>query len=423
MKYKLNVKIEPEKNYIHVQGQVEGVNCDNLAQIFLNENYNVISLDSQDENLNYVFDKNGDRPPFDHVSRPVNINSKIENLFFEYDGEFKTVIARVNQINEGVVELACYSGWYPKIFDLSFKFDFEITLELPKGYFVITNGDTTLLSSTNSYSRYCLKSVCKVSDILIFASNKLNQINSTSERLELNVYCTDKMKNIALSKVKHIAAGYEILIKLFGDSPLINTKMNYIYRPGGGWGYGREFVTIMPEQENKNEVLSRFDSAHIVHLDLHELAHIWWGSASTTHYDWINEGGAEFSSLTLIKEMFGEDVFLKYVEYYVAKINDEVNEKSILETGSDSPDRELNHYIKTTLMYIGAEKRFGNQQLFDFLKKYCHRYLGTQNADTTNFLETCEEHIGKEARDYFQYLLTLKSWKGVDIKRDILHLI
>lgn len=418
MKYKLAVKIDPEQHYIYVKGVAENVNCKYLKQIYLNENFNIILLNSQNGKLNFVFDKTGDRPPFDNVSRPVNINSDIGNLYFEYSGTISEIIKNVNQINEGLVELACYSGWYPKIYDLSFKFSFEITIELPKGYFLITNGNTTLLESADTFDRYLLQSAC-ASDIVIFASNKVTQINRSNGSFEINVYCSDKMKIVASRKIDQIITGYEILRELYGDNPLIESVTNYVYRPFGGWGYVRGNLVMMPEQDATDDP-SPYDLANSVHIDLHELAHNWWGIASTISADWINEGAAEFSSLTLIKAMFGEEVFMQFVNSYIDQVANEVNASSIVETNSNSPDRELNHYIKTALMYIGAEKQFGRQSLFGFMRKYCHLYLGTKDANTDNFLEMCEAEMGKSAREYFQNLLTSKQWKDMDIRQDVL---
>jgi hypothetical protein len=422
MKYSLTVKLQPEQHYISVKGAAEKVNSQYLQQFYLNESFKIKSLASQNGELSFTFDKTGDRPPFDHVSRPVVINVGIEDLYFEYDGVIEDIISGVNQINEGLVELACYSGWYPKIYDLSFEFDFDITLEIPKGYFLITNGSTSLIESTGDNNRYHLKSNDIVTDIVLFASNKVSHAQKTSGGFDISVYCSDKMKDAALRKMEQIITGYEILLRLYGDSPLITNTVNYVYRPFGGWGYVRGNLVMMPEQETMGEAPSQYDLANSVHIDLHELAHNWWGIAPSTSYDWINEGAAEFSSLILIKEMFGEEVYSTFVEYHVAQMDNEVNAVSILDTNSDSPDRELNHYSKTTLMYIGAEKRFGKQLLLGFLKKYCHYYLGTSDANTTNYLEMCEAEMGKDAREYFQRLLTLKGWKGIDIRSEVLTL-
>jgi hypothetical protein len=71
-------------------------------------------------------------------------------------------------------------------------------------------------------------------------------------------------------------------------------------------------------------------------------------------------------------------------------------------------------------MYAGAEKRFGKQALFNFLKSFYHHYTGTRDANTDSFLAMCSEMLGLEARDYFQYWLALKNWKELDLKNEIL---
>jgi len=80
MKYTMNIKINPQHQYITVEGAANGVNSDYLEKIYLNENFEIDYLKNENENIPYIFNKNGERPPFDNASRPIEINQPINNL-------------------------------------------------------------------------------------------------------------------------------------------------------------------------------------------------------------------------------------------------------------------------------------------------------------------------------------------------------
>jgi len=75
---------------------------------------------------------------------------------------------------------------------------------------------------------------------------------------------------------------------------------------------------------------------------------------------------------------------------------------AIAETESSSPDRYVNRYEKTTLMFLDAQRRFGQERLDDFLKSLHSRYAGGHKLTTALFLQEVESHMGEKARGFFQ---------------------
>lgn len=371
-------------------------------------------LKSQDGYINSDFDMDGKRAPFDKVSKPININSSIKDLYFDYDGTITDLISGVNQINENIVELACYSGWFPKIYDLQTNFKFDIFVELPSEYFFVCNGET----NSTDISTYHISG--EDSDIVLFAAKSMEHISRKTDNFEVTAYFPPNMIFTVSKKTELLLRGYDSLTNIYGKRKSTHANKKYIYRPFGGWGYARNYIVIMPQIPDTNKKPSKFEVANSIFVDLHELAHAWWSSASTEKYDWINEAGAEFSALILMKELFDDEVYNARIGYYINTITNEQQAISIVNTASDSPDRELNHYMKTVLLYVGATRKFGFELFLKFLRDYSQNYIDSKNESTDNFLYMCKIELGKTAFDYFRKYLYMQGWHNIDVKKDIL---
>lgn len=129
----------------------------------------------------------------------------------------------------------------------------------------------------------------------------------------------------------------------------------------------------------------------------YELAHGWRRIADVTTEDRINEGGAEFSAFWAAKEIYGTNYAAAYIAECINEIGKAAEKISIVETDADSKDRYIHHYLKTTLLFIQAEKMFGSDHLFALLRKGYQTHKKACDATTGNFLSLCEEDM----RPYF----------------------
>ena len=152
-----------------------------------------------------------------------------------------------------------------------------------------------------------------------------------------------------------------------------------------------------------------YGEARVFHGMCHEMSHFWWLLANAASpEDWINEGLAEFSAFRLSEGRYGKafgEVLTKEYRQHAANCQ---TPDSIAETESSSPDRYINRYEKTTLMFLEARQRFGQESLDRLLKRINTRFAGTYDATTTLFLEEADKQMGKEARDFFHETLYRK---------------
>jgi len=438
MKYNLDVKIIPEEHYIKVKGSIKNITIPNGANVFyLNENFKINKLTSGGKDIEYIQDKTKPKPPYDLVSQSVILKTPVTEFDFEYDGYISEIVANVNQIDGDMVELAMYCAWYPKNFlhtDNTEEFDpnvgndcfeFELTVELPPEYIFAANAEIKNVKQSKDVTVYNLSSYgIDRGDIAVFASNKVVRIERSANGLTVSAICPPVMEKKNTLKLDVLIEAQKRMTKLLGE-PMINQSTCYINRPRGGWGYVRTAIVLMPGITDENhESLKDLSEEAIIHfcgLDLHELAHYWWGIASSSDSnDWINEGGAEFTMLCIKKDMLKLENYNSFVNSYIERINRCPSDEAIIETPNDGEIREINFYTKTAIMYIGAEIRFGREGLFKFLREFYEQNKDEGGADTDKFLELCEEILGKEAKEYFDWLLSAKGWRNINIEKDIL---
>ncbi|HML46849.1 MAG TPA: hypothetical protein PKE04_08885, partial [Clostridia bacterium] len=178
-----------------------------------------------------------------------------------------------------------------------------------------------------------------------------------------------------------------------------------VWRPRGGWGYRRGHTSFMSHKW----VVEQF------HGEFHEMAHSWWGVADVTAQDWINEGGAEFSSFLLCSRLYGKDCADALLASYWEHIEEAGTGFSIAETPPSSPDRYVNHYEKTTLMYLEACRRFGESEVIGLLRALYERHCASRDATTEGFLALCREKLSPEAERFFRQCLYAKNWRDAPV--------
>ncbi len=390
LKYDLDVSIEPAKHYLHVKGRIEGID----GALYLNENFTLLHTSSNGQNISCSMDREQPHPPFDMVSRPITFGTSNDTVEIEYEGVIAETIAEINQIDAHTVELASYSGWYPKPKILNTLFDFAVNLHLPKGYEIASNG--------RCMENGCIVSAAPSDDIVIFASDQVERFAYQSGNVRCTFLCPSDMLGPMEHRAKELVWANNFFTEKYGALDTDGgTEIVSVFRPSDGWGYKRG---------NASFVSSDWGRADCHYQgDFHELAHGWWGIANITKDDWINEGGAEFSAFSAARQLYGlEYAEKKYAEYLaeIEKVNCNV---SIVDTDNLSEYRYLNHYIKTTVMFVNAQKNFGEEKVFGLLRDVFQQHKGNRSATTEGFLSLCGD-----MRPFFEKYLFAADWKKLD---------
>lgn len=388
MKYTMEVGIVPARHYMRVKCSIEG---SIKHDYFLNENFRVLSASSNGADVAFLMDMKGSRPPFDEISRPISFDAK-GDLQIVYEGYITDVIFDVNQIEEDTVELSSYSGWYPKP---ETAFAFDVTLALPEGYKIIANGRQT------GAGRFV--SVGEVTDIAIFASNAVERFAYASCGVRCEFLCPADMLPDIKNRADELTRVNALYTEMYGE-PLSGSgaaEIISVFRPSGGWGYKRGNVSFVSAEWGRTE--KRY------HRDFHELAHGWWAIADVAKDDWINEGGAEYSAYIASKRLYGGDFVAQYIAERAELIRDSEDKTSIVDTKSDSPERHLNHYVKTTFMFMRAAELFGEARVTDILRDFYSAHRETRRAATADFLLP----LSGDERAFFSECLFAEDWRAL----------
>lgn len=389
MKYSLIARIDPAKHFLHVSGKIENPES---GRFYLNESFTLLYAGSNGKAVSAVMEKDKPHPAFDTVSRPVLFHADRDDIEFEYEGYIPEKIADVNQIGEDTIELASYSGWYPKPESLDTAFDFDVELRLPKEYELASNG----LCRADGH----IVSTAKEIDIVIFASRLVKRFTYENGSVKCSFYCPPDMLSQMEQRAKDILWANSFFTEKYGalTEQREAAEIVSVFRPNGGWGYKRGNASFVSAEWGREE--KRYQG------DFHELAHGWWDVADVRTDDWINEGGAEFSAFSAARRLYGEEYGKQQTEKYLKGIREAGSGVSIADTGPGSPDRYVNHYFKTTVMYLAAQREFGEERLFGLLKKVFETYRESRNATTEKFLMLCDGDM----RAFFEKYLFSTDW-------------
>jgi len=345
---------------------------------------------------------------YSHFGHCYSVDAEtIQELAVKYCGEIPRSINRVNMISAELVELALYSAWYP-LFAGTANYTFDIQVDMPDGFLVVTNAmlEKQWRHAERSITRW--KSSGPSYDMVIIASPFLHKIEGGNADSRIELYYRDLPERFMKTQMEDLTAGITYLSSIYG--PLEgNSLLRFVHSPRSGWGYSRIPLVVVSEERAREQIQKEKGDASAYHGLCHETAHFWWHLADVdSPDDWINEGLAEYSAFRLSEKRFGRAFSESLVKEYRQHAKTCRTVQSIAETEGDSPDRYINRYEKTTLMFIEARTRFGEQALDRLLNRIHARSDGKMKITTSLFLEAAGKELGEEAKEFFREVLYRK---------------
>lgn len=401
MHYALEATLFPEQHRLCVKACLTGMDWSGKPlRFYLNEGFAIRSLEVDGVPAAWAMDPLAPRPAFDTVSRPITCEvERADRLTVEYEGCIPSLISQINQLDPGLVELASYAGWYPKLIRDAFTFD--LAMRLPPSYRVASNGIVR-----READRFVVEAATPQTDIALFASDRVVEAWIEDVDMRIGIFCPLERLNRVSTMFVELKQGMLRFIDWYGlplgmEKPMLCN----VWRPRGGWGYRRGHTSFMSHEWIEEQF----------HGEFHEMAHNWWGIADVTAHDWINEGGAEFSSFLLCRALYGADYAGGLLASYREHAQKAGTEHSVAETPPSSPDRYVNHYEKTTLMYLEAARRFGESGVLALLRALYEQHCAKRDATTESFLALSRARLGPEAERFFRQCLYAKSWRETPV--------
>jgi roadblock/LC7 domain-containing protein len=412
--YHMSVKADPASGIIECKAEI-----DNPPDSFfvLNKDMNIHRVSAGGKEISFHINPSNSMPN----TMEVVINSGIpKELEIEYSGKIKPesfppILSSVNMVKPELVELAIYVSWFPKFKQGSVSY--ELTADLPSNYLTVTNGELKEQRQENNRSITKWQSYSPGFDIVLLAAPDLKKTEITNNGTKVEIYYDKVPKTYVDSMKSNLIKSMNLLTKLLGSS---NTKLvRVIYSPRTTWAYVRTPLIIVSQGNVLDWRSQKFGPARDFRTLTHEIAHYWWNMANMgTPEDWLNEGPTEYSAFLVSEKIMGKDFTDQLLKEYNKRASECKTETPIVQTDSNSPDREVNRYDKPTILFNELRKKYGKEKVNNFLKSLYKRFALTKDVTTPAFLDEMEKQIGKEAREYFENALFAKKWSQTEVSKN-----
>jgi len=309
--YDILLEIIPENQYLKAQAHIQldaGTEKAYDLLFYLHKEFSLTSIKS-DTDIDYDFNKTEKSSYFwMKDARPLVIqlkqsNKKEINIHIAYQGPLKDLSWKTtNMITESWIELGNYSAWFPYNPDYG-KFTSNVKLAIDTSY------NVTGMGKINKTDKgWEIQQLKPANDIVIIASQDLKSFDVTdannSIRLDY-VFFNDQKAQETIQNAKFIIDHYK---NWFATN--FDVQFTIVIVPpftDRGSYHRKNFMALLQPEPGENVSFS---------LIAHEIAHEWWTGARTDNFeDWLNESFAEYSSLMAIREKFGNDRFMEWIQY------------------------------------------------------------------------------------------------------------
>ncbi len=312
--------------------------------------------------------------------KAILINGKeIENkeLTIQYAYNLNSIQNKDFRFNENWLELNLYTSWFPLNTEYGL-FDYDINIQLPKDYQPIGSGKIS-----NIGKLWRIEQSNPFLDIPMIISSDFEHFTIGKGRIKVYYLFLDKKtkKTIKRSAKKY----YNQLNNMLGNSNNGNLVLA-INKFNRSISYSRKgFISLSIENSFKTT-----DEKTLAH----EIAHLWWNKADVnTWEDWLNESFAEYSSIILQRNLYGEQNFNENIKELKETI---INLPSIYKLKKEErKDQETITYKGAYLLYE-LEDKVGRKDFEQLLKKV---YKGEINK-TSEFLDLVKSEFGDETKQY-----------------------
>lgn len=283
----------------------------------------------------------------------------------------------------------------------------KMSVKVPKGFNVATNGLRKSLKSIGDTTIYSYESMFPMTTYLItvnaskfrFEEDKYIRVTNSNDTIPVHYYVweqdwtsdtTDGTAYNAKHAFRNLIKMMEAYSKIFGEYPFEKYGMVAV-QPFEFGGMEHQTMTTI----NRSWLRGYYDSGIA-----HELAHQWIGDLVTcaTWFDiWINEGGATWSEAIWFEQIYGR-------EYYYSYMNQVINRYLANEALFNIPiygvpinsifayPISILEYNKASWVYHMLRENLGDSTFFGALR-YLFQKHKYQSIETRDFLNTFKEYL------------------------------
>ena len=389
LSYDLKVRIEPATGAIEVQAKVDIPPKYLQARQFkfgLHETFAIGKLSVNGKAAGFTFQP-GDLSPMTPAFRnvvvklPVDVPPGMIRMDVEYRGRLKEMPefgassdqepAMDDQVNSRMIELACYSSWYPQ-FVLGELVEVRMELSLPQGWTAICSGKK--LDERTAAGRVVTRWFsAKDLDALIAASPSYKIKSVRESGVEIEVYYTKMPEKFLEGEARQIADVVRLYIGYLGETNIPGGTIRHVYSPKrkgqGKAGIARPGLIVTSEGLTL-ESLARDPHFSLFQPIAHEIAHFWW-NFGVGQGDWINEAFAEYFSAVAVERISSGAEFRNVFADYRSQVR---------QLPADAPPLATVPFVNDEVGYV--VRNFKSAVMLDHLRK---------NLGDERFFRTCRE--------------------------------
>ena len=278
------------------------------------------------------------------------------------------------------------SHWLPSFDDVNEKLIFNISIDYPTGFEVISNGVLKSRTESNNivHWQYAMQKPMS-SYLAMLAIGKFGRKQEKSASgIPLHLYYSIGDEAKVEATYRHSRQIFDFLEREIGVGFPWEVYKQVPIRDFLYGGMENTSATIFAQDYVVDAI--GFNDKNYVNVDAHELAHQWFGDLVTARsgkHHWLQEGFATYYALLAEREIFGDDHFYNRLYEIAEKLRQAESNDSIPILNEKASS--LTFYEKGAWALHVLRENVGAEKFRLAVKNYLTKY-GYENVDTDQFL-------------------------------------
>ncbi len=284
------------------------------------------------------------------------------------------------------------SHWFPSLDDQNQKMIFNLAIEAPSDYYVLSNGVLQNKAESNERIKwtYTMKKPMSSYLLALALGDFTSQEIESSSGIPIQLFLDKKYETNMEPTYRHTKEIFDFLEEEIGvaypweDFKQVAVK-DFLYA-----GMENTGLTIFSEQFVTDSV--GFKDLNYLNVNAHELAHQWFGNmvtATKSEHHWLHEGFATYYALLAEREILGEEYFYFQLYQWAEALKAESDKgkgEALLKSNASS----LTYYQKGAWALHILREKVGPSNFKEAVKNYLEKYA-YKNVETEDFLIEVEE--------------------------------
>ncbi len=349
---------------------------DDTIKLFIHQSANIARISSNSNTIEYkeLSEQFQEEDKAIEIS-PEDIRNK--KLTIAYSHSLDRIENENFQFNENWHELNLYTAWFPLNMEYG-RFEYSISAQIPENYKLVSSGTVS-----NNRGFWQINQKSPSFDIPIIISPQFKSISVAQESIKIHHIDLNSETEKAIENATN--SHYDFLNKTLGKSSTTNLTLavNQFNRPMSYARKGFISLTVRNSFSIKDEQILA-----------HEIGHLWWNKVSVSNWeDWLNEGFAEYSSILILRNTYGDENFDKNIRTLEHRIKDL---PSLYKLKKENTKNQSSITYKGAYLLYLLETKIGREKFSTFLRIVHQKNI----KKTSDFLMLVKDELGEDVEKF-----------------------